>query len=303
MSRPSPSLAWRRAQKVPKAPVYFAVTLTVTILLLVFRNRAATYSFIELISISRGRISKPKSRSQPIVHSKTPTQCILYDRPPRTASTTIGTALHSCLRKYGYSQPQQPSLEARTALVSHMLALPAHRKAILSRHLYLNATSVKLLRYNCHMILYISSCAPMKRRLWSAVKYTVAGGHGNASLSEQQMKKAFNIASRSDRQLQFLRAYPYVDNHKHPLHVYDPLIPDYVIRVHSLDQDLRKLLHAFGCNTTYVSGNIHQASQDEHALLDSLQVGKDTTYQRLMELANEKNERSLLKAAVFVKET
>ncbi|KAI0565382.1 hypothetical protein FGB62_19g035 [Gracilaria domingensis] len=140
----------------------------------------------------------------------------------------------------------------------------------------------------------------MNRRIWSAVKYSMSDQHGNASLSETDVQNALKRARNSRRQFHYLDAYPYVDKRKRPLHVYDPLIPDYVIRIDNLDHDLANLLAAFGCDTNYVSGNVHQTSPGDQKLLEQVHVGHDATYNRLVEWARTKNEMGLLKAAVFV---
>ncbi|PXF48235.1 hypothetical protein BWQ96_01924 [Gracilariopsis chorda] len=232
--------------------------------------------------------------------SQTPSiRCFIYDRPPRTASTTIGTALQSCLRRHHFRQP--PREKQRSAIPYTIFDnLQTPRKALLSRHFYLNSRTVSLLRKRCSTLFYITSCAPIEERLLSASKYTLSGGHGNSTLDDQQMHAAAEKANSSTRQKRFLNHYPYVDDDKKPINVSTPLVPNYVIRKPHLRQDLTKLLQTLQCDTSFVSGNVHRAPADESQILQHITAGDDTLYQTLARRALSHNALGLQQLKQFI---
>ncbi|PXF48967.1 hypothetical protein BWQ96_01309 [Gracilariopsis chorda] len=231
-----------------------------------------------------------------------PHTCVIYDRPPRTASTTIGNALEKCLEPLGYEQPDWQGMDGRSLMVLNMLRLPFERVSLLARHFYMNSTSLLELRTGCDALFYITSTAPMKERLWSLVKYRQVTKHGNSSLNETQLFAALQDLRKETVQIEVLNAYPYLQTHETPINrsTIDTITPDYVIRKSQLNEDMSKLLRAFGCETRFVSENIHLL---EHASgLDKITIDDDDgLHERMLRLARQRNDVGLKKAADFAR--
>lgn len=278
------------------------IVLATLLVLLVFLLYSGQYKHIvPHLALSGTGSLEQQSLSNSLSASSSHT-CVIYDRPPRTASTTIGNALEKCLGPLGYEQPEWHSFDGRSLLVHNMLHLPFERVALLSRHFYMNLTSVQELRAGCSSLFYITSTAPMKERLWSLVKYRQIANHGSASLNETQLLAAIQDLRKETVQIEVLNAYPYLEAHETPTNrsEIDPITPDYVIRKKNLNEDLSKLLRAFGCESRFASDNVHQSKHVSE--LDNITIDDDDRlHKRLLRLARHRNKIALRKVPDFAR--
>lgn len=236
--------------------------------------------------------------------SSEPVDCIFYDRPPRTASSTIVKALKPCLEEKHYRLKQGYS--TRQGLVTETLALSGSKKAILGKHVIMDESSLDAIRHVCNRVFFLTSTRPMKERLSSHAIGTMANGHGNSTLDrhtyEIAMEKAANgIMAGNVTKESVLESYPFYNRTFIPKRKL--FIPDYVIRYHHLKEDLGALLDSFGCPAEgYISENVHHIrSRDTlDTLYDTwnLTCG-DKTYKRLTKIANKRNNKGLRKARSF----
>ncbi|KAI0565474.1 hypothetical protein FGB62_17g219 [Gracilaria domingensis] len=242
----------------------------------------------------------PKEDLERFASLSGPKMCIVYDRPPRTGSTTIGEALEKCLLPLGYETPLWRGFEARLDVIPDMVKLPYKRVAVVSRHFYMNATALLHLRSACKPLMYITSTAPMKQRLWSLVKYRQTQGHGNASLTSEQVQNGIEDLRTEKIQIPVLNRYPYIENESLPLFATDvePVSPDYIIRKSHLMEDLSALVTALGCSSELSSRNVHESEYDR--ILDGIEIDDDDSlHTRLSSYAEHCNERGLTKASQF----
>eukprot|EP00178_Gracilaria_changii_P023421 TRINITY_DN70898_c0_g1_i1.p1 TRINITY_DN70898_c0_g1~~TRINITY_DN70898_c0_g1_i1.p1 ORF type:complete len:295 (+),score=53.42 TRINITY_DN70898_c0_g1_i1:339-1223(+) len=291
--------------KSPSVPVLSATLLLVFVLILFASGRYESLipqlkAFeVPFVSFTAASNSSAQEASFMLNASDRKT-CIVYERPPRTGSTTIGDALEKCLLPLGYEQPSWKGFDARRSVISDMLRLPFERVMVVSRHFYMNHTTLQHLRSGCESLLYITSTAPMKRRLWSLVKYRQFSKHGNASLNKQQVQSAIEDLKKEKQQLVILNAYPYLYNLSSvvDLEQKERIEPDYVIRTSSLVDDVSSLLRSFGCMSPVISLNIHRANHSD--LLESVEIDDDDAlYSRLTRYAEERNALGLKKAFDF----
>ncbi|CAN8075095.1 unnamed protein product [Agarophyton chilense] len=257
-----------------------------------------------------------RRRVQQVVTETTErTKCIVYDRPPRTGSTTIGRALELCLRSAGYVQQPLPKGkkggERRAGAIRQMLAADRKedRRALLTRHIYVSEADMQLIRWTCDDFLYITSTAPMKERLWSAAKHLLARRHGNTTSEWLDKARAAQVVRRQAFKVGELRSvnelnwYPYLTAGGEEAAVKRKLIADYVIRKASLQQDLGRLLEAFGCDASFTTRNVHE--DDDVTNLDMV-IGNaglaegDRLYKALWARAEQANEDTLEMAKTFV---
>lgn len=228
--------------------------------------------------------------------------CFVYDRPPRTGSTTVARALKACMSKRGYRQPRAESRWVRTELVGRMLGLSGGKVGLLSNHMYMSAGDVERMKRECGKLLYVSSCKRMRERLWSAAKYRFSEGIGNFSLKEEMKVEAVGMVWRDRRTEMFLEGYPYlgVDEKKIEVAEEGKLVPDYVVRAERMEEDLGRLLEALKCEGTFQSRNVHEADEESRDFLKKLPLRMgDAAFRRLNSMAEETNEKGLRKAEAF----
>lgn len=229
--------------------------------------------------------------------------CVVYDRPPRTGSTTISNKMRMCLTGKGFEQPKAPmSKYVRDLMVQRMLELDGPLVGMLSKHMYLSMGDVAAIRAKCAKFLYISSCRPVRERLWSTAKDIWASKGGNKSVIEGgQREHAIERYLTNKRDERFLEHYPYLYMNGTPLGVpvEKRIVPDYVIRNGRMQHDLGELMRAFGCSSKMESRNMHEVEgEEDFSFIDKrkLQYG-DETFKRLDRIAGEANEMGLAKVA------
>lgn len=225
--------------------------------------------------------------------------CVVYDRPPHTGSTTIGSALSQCLSKHGYKKNGKGGRDYRHRFVDWLFEFDHPRKALLTNHFYMRQEDVTKLQNKCNKLFFVTSAAAMVDRLWSGAKFKMSKGNGNSTVpkSGHDYDRALT-RYQSEHSYDHLEAYPYVEKGK-PAVVPNKLKPDYVIRKDSLQEDLGSLLEAFGCEYDFMSRNIHMARSENPFASMKKYVGRpDTTFNDLLKVA-EDNKDGLRKAREF----
>lgn len=242
-----------------------------------------------------------RDSSAPRAATATRPLCFVYDRPPRTGSTTISATVRPCLQALGFQQPRAESRSVRPLLVRRMLALDGPRVGLLSKHMYMSVADTRRLRAECERLFYVSSTREMRARMWSAVKDGVSGE--DDAVNDRLEKKALKRYFANENAEGFLEEYPYlgVNNTRMGVPVEQRMVPDYVIRNELMDQDLGRLMTVFNCSTSVHSKNVHKGKEalERELLKKSLEFG-DATYRRLSKLAADVNEEGLRKAAAFL---
>lgn len=223
------------------------------------------------------------------------TQCIFYDKPPRTGSTTVARALYECLQSKGYTGITTPinSLE-RDEVIPDMLSHPGYRKSAVRKHVTVTPEQIRELWDSCNRLLYITSTRSMKERIWSKAKYRMTPKHRSSNLTDEQATKALRFALKDNETEERLEQYPFSASST-------DIEPDYVIRADSLHDDLNRLLHSLQCPVDYTDRNVHKVKGEEEA--DAIQAAKiqlkksDHKHQYLLEVAKMRNDEGLAIAA------
>lgn len=182
-------------------------------------------------------------------------RCVVYDKPPRTGSTTIAGALRPCFRKKGYkSLPPGPPSTWYTYM-QRFLEMDAHQRAAVGSHMFVTAPEMQKLRRDCSTLLYISSTRPVAERVLSVIKYETFPGHGKRNITSSLISRILRGISEEDLQKReySLEHYPYLrqqhvrflPENKVPEH--DRIEPDYVVRDTHFQHDLEAILDALGC--------------------------------------------------------
>lgn len=201
-----------------------------------------------------------------LFNSSTPhahTHCLIYDKAPRTGSSTILHTLRQCWKssKFRFRRPRRV-LEGHTFAEECVNDIHHERIVIGGNHFYMGNHDIELIAKECKHIFYVTSTRKMKERLLSKAKYDASSGKiaANSTLNGEDWKKVQHRLSRYKDEYETveknLERYPFVSPRW-------AITPDYVIRSDSLFADLGLLLHAFGCNTTIRSQNIHTVSDIE----------------------------------------
>lgn len=150
----------------------------------------------------------------------------------------------------------------RTNHIPTMLTIDRTRIGILTRHVHISSDMVRNVHKRCGKIFYFTSAKPMRKRVWSAIKFQMIGKNGQ--LSVQQVAEAKERVRTDNYTEEYLEMYPYVTV-QDPSLVYrvptETIEPDYVIRSERMEEDLGNLLGAFGCRSTFKSKNIHYTTK------------------------------------------
>lgn len=143
--------------------------------------------------------------------------CVVYDRPPRTGSTSISQPLTACLRALNFAVPQTLPSIGRSGVLLSTLAQPTTRVAASRTHLYLTMGAdhaAMSLSDRCARTLYVSGTAPMAERILSQIKYGIRGAvHTNSTVDASEVWSAVRRRGRAGRISQyegFLSRYPFV---------------------------------------------------------------------------------------------
>lgn len=255
------------------------------------------------------------------------THCVIYDKTPRTGSSTVSGALRNCLQSsLKFSFPIITKEIAYDRMISHTLNWTSDRVALAGSHFKMPPEEIIQLRRSCRWMFYITSTRTMTERIASRAKSFVSSGktYMNTSLSTTQMKEAWDRAIKmidEGEDEKRMERYPF-DGWV--------LSPDYIIRSDFFGGDLSDLLQAFNCSGSFYSKNMHALeddnsternedswdkeddSEDDSASLDidenetlvdfdnlPIRLG-DTRHKRLALFAEKQNERGLEKAAEMI---
>lgn len=234
-------------------------------------------------------------------HSK----CLIYDKPPRTASSTISRSLRTCWTSQNYSIFHSTYDTPFNATLSEMLNTTSDRIGISGVHFGMLPDQIEALYHECESVMYITSTRSMGPRIASAAKYKVSQArvYLNTTLNHTQMEEAWNISVEIINEEQVerrLENYPF-DGRE--------IQPDFVVRNDHLQSDLADLLSAFNCSVSVRSKNLHvyeseEESDDEIPQFDfkklSIKLG-DARHKKLVTLAKHHNQQGLERARFFRK--
>lgn len=239
------------------------------------------------------------------------TRCILYDRPPRTGSTTVYKFMDRCLSRRGYpSSLLYFKGVSHFQLIDHFLNNPSPNKSLISRHLpEFPSDSKQRIESTCDLVLYITSTRPMRERLLSKLKYETPLGDDRKgqtvserrSVPTDMFHQLVNSTLNDDSEsLQIAEIYyeHYPGNGEVPF-----LTPDYVIRSDTFVADFTFLLRALQCPTKFISINVHKVKsldQDEHNdIMHQIPVTMSDARHKVLLKYSRSNYLGLRKARLF----
>ena len=241
--------------------------------------------------------------------SKSDRRCLVYDRPPRTGSTTIEETLGKCMHHKGYKGAQWLHSGNRTMGILEMLSFNYLNRSSVRPHIYMTHQDHKRIISGCDCLFYITSIAPMEERLISRYKYGLREGHGNSTFKLRKLNRKVNRHLSSQKYRDQLLAeeqryhlYPYING---KVNENERIVPQYVIRKKHLKDDLRLLLNALNCQDTPItSNNVHRSSSGSSKFNEStmqrlknaisrLLRTKDYRFKKLAELSETRNSLGL----------
>lgn len=225
--------------------------------------------------------------------------CMLYDKAPRTGSTTITKALGKCWRGQGRAIPYARNMPYGR-VVSSMLMQEARHVAIADVHFSILDADVLNIERMCRAVVYVTSTRAMRERLLSEAKYVATEGNIriNTSIATdahlaalrdalRHLGPAAGSGGRGGESERMFEVYPFRQSRQ--------LSPDYIVRADQLASDLRPLLRAFRCAEDFRSTNVHDA---RHADLRDVHVDVhmgDVRHAHLSAMAVDTNRRGLAK--------
>lgn len=226
------------------------------------------------------------------------TRCILYDRPPHTASTTLSEALTACLSTRNFSQTPLPyDSIPEHLIIANLVAQTPPRRSATMKHLQISARDVLALRARCPRLLYITSTRSMPDRILSSAKYVQTTGHGHSNLTRSQIIHAARTALGDLANERRLEHYPFSENLR--------LLPDYIVRHHAFQHDFSNLLGALRCDPAFPTLNVHRpVHRRDDSVLRRVRANitlhyADARHRRLVALAEQRNEDGLRLARTF----
>lgn len=180
--------------------------------------------------------------------------CLIYDKPPRTGSSTISNALRKCWMSYGYKFPVPTSKEFNIT-ISKMLDLPGDRVGLAGVHFTMSSSELTKISLMCKHSYYVTSTRPMPERIASKAKFEVSGGktYQNTTLSEDDLERAIQKAINDNTTEERLERYPFIDQ---------KIEPDYIIRSQNFSEDLKALLRSFRCGEEFYTKNLHIVEEE-----------------------------------------
>lgn len=232
--------------------------------------------------------------------------CLIYDKAPRTGSSTISNSLRKCWMSHKYKYPTISSADY-SQTVSKMLNLSSNRVAITGVHFSMPNSEVLRLQRECAHFFYVTSTRPMVERIASKAKYEISNGRTsiNTTLSQYELQKALEKATMDNSSEARLEKYPFPEQ---------KMKPHYVIRSEYFTEDLQLLLRSFQCSEEIFSKNLHSVEDqglskqgnattagksDENILRIDLKF-RDDRHLTLTKLAEEQNNYSLQNLKVFL---
>lgn len=248
-------------------------------------------------------------------------RCIIYDRPPRTGSTTVAYALSRCFHVKRFYIAKFPSRSIRHLHVPLVLSRSEKNFALVGHHFWMSETDIRLLEERCNGTFYMTSVAAIHDRLWSAAKVmSTTSVNGNFSVGDRERMQALEWLKQNGLgYAAYLEAYPFIDLLGPQLigktdfgavtelpNSWGPgIIPkhfqyDFIFRKDNLSHDLSQILTALNCPSSYAIKNVHSEQVDTVDLERDLLLNNITAdsygqlYRTLMENAKN-NDKGLQK--------
>lgn len=207
-------------------------------------------------------------------------RCLVYDRPPRTGSTTVSTALQACLSERGWHAPSGQPENLRKNTVTVALEHDHNDYAVVKGHSLLSPGDLQRIKSRCgRNAFFITSTARMDERVWSAAKMSLQDGNGNSSLHASRIAGVHKyLLSTGARYADYLDMYPFTNVsgraflldggiRRVDVDLADDMRRhgfgwDYVIRKAHMATDLSKLLTVLGCPRAFDVMNVHSVQGD-----------------------------------------
>lgn len=183
-----------------------------------------------------------------------PQICLVYDRPPRTGSSTAGRAFQECWEKLNFDIVNKERLKSDDDTIQVLVKSGAYVAAT-SYHFIVTEDDIVSLTTRCKNLYYVTSTRTLRERiistaLGSVEKHTFTFAD-NVTMSEDEIPVAMSIANQRANALERkLESYPYRNTEER-------ITPDYIIRYQNFSEDLAGILQAFGCSGSFESVNIH----------------------------------------------
>lgn len=239
------------------------------------------------------------------------TRCIVYDRPPRTGSTTVYKFMDRCLSHRGYgSSLRYFKGVSDFQLIDHFLNNTSVKKSLISRHLSEFPFDAKQrIESACNVILYITSTRPMPARLLSKIKYeTPLGGDKKGQIVSERSSvptgmfhKFVNTTLYEDNE-SLVKAELYYEHYPGSRRA-KFLTPDYVIRSDAFVADFTFLLRALKCPTDFKSINVHKVKamdkEERNDIMHQIPITMNDTRHKLLLQYSRRNYLGLRKARLF----
>lgn len=182
--------------------------------------------------------------------------CFIYDKAPRTGSTTIAKTLASCWRSLpGISVTVRKG--QFTSAITTLLSSPnSVAVALVGSHFFITSKDVISLKNQCNEIFYITSTRNMYERLWSEAKYYVSKAdiRHNTSLSVDSLSDVWStLLSNLSTSEKYFEKYPHISQFNESTvsehgNMSEELTPTYIVRTEYMHRDLSMLLDSFGCS-------------------------------------------------------
>lgn len=191
--------------------------------------------------------------------------CLIYDKPPRTGSTTVSRSLRECWKSIpGFVIRNRKNLATDT--ISDFLTPPYYKfAALVGSHFFMTPTDVSNLRSKCLRTVYITSTRTMSERLWSEAKHIASHAYhlSNSSITSKDLPQAWTIVNEKLAQSElYFEKYPFVTSFSNfgtfSKNTVKILSPAYIIRTEHLSEDVFQLFKAFRCGEqNYKVMNMH----------------------------------------------
>lgn len=192
--------------------------------------------------------------------------CLLYDKAPRTGSTTIARSLAKCWKSI--SNIHVTIRKGRFSTAIPMLLETPYRKvvALVGSHFSISGEDILSIKSKCENVLYVTSTRCMYERLWSEAKYIVSEAdiRHNSSLAAENIPHAWTtLFKRLSKSEPYFENYPFISSYDDVENIVpgrngNLLVPAYVIRTEYMQDDLSLLLRAFECGENDIQAtNIH----------------------------------------------
>lgn len=256
--------SWKQLQQIFP---FFGVT-ALLLFLISFRADSRFISLLRRSSSKLGHQSQPADSLQPETGYSRHAWCLLYDKAPRTGSTTVARSLANCWKSI-------PNIHVTTRKGKFNSAVPTlletpyrHVVALVGSHFSISISDIGALHSKCEHVLYVTSTRAMPERLWSEAKYVVSKTdiRHNSSLAADDLPLVWStLFERLHQSEPYFESYPFETSYQKSETSSRDLIPSYVIRTEQMYDDLSLLLKAFQCSDDNIQvTNMHTIELDKN---------------------------------------